>query len=271
VTQVSTSSDPTLSAFTERLNRLVEKWAEELPLGLRSEFRRDFVPLGAEHDQAFNLIETIWRREHRSYDFDESTGLARRRPFHTHLRTLVSQPPTRGTVAIGVLFIDLNDFKSINDTHGHVEGDRALSTTSAIIREALRTDQHADVVTRVTMEDDHSVARLGGDEFLVALELKAPADIDVVALRLKRRIDDPERQRHHGYHAATRITCAIGGVVYELPTAPTTVASALLAQELIRVADEFMYRSKEDGRVHLVDARLSDGLKADRERARAIV
>src|SRR5688572_4273763 len=71
------------SVFTERLNQLVEKWAAKLPLASRSEFQRELLRLGAEHDEAFDLIETIWRRQQRSYSFDESTGLARRRPFHT--------------------------------------------------------------------------------------------------------------------------------------------------------------------------------------------
>ena len=259
------------SLFTERLNGLVEKWAGRLPEASQQEFRRELLALGAEHDGAFDLLETIWRREQRTYAFDESTGLARRRPFQAHLRTLVSAPERLGATAVGVLFIDLNNLKGINDTHGHAAGDKALAATGAIIREALRTDQQADAFTRMNAEDDYSVARNGGDEFLVALELRDAADIDLVALRLKRRIDDSERQQQHGYLAPTRITCAVGGVVYELPSGPPSIAPAVLAQELVRVADEYMYRSKEDGRVHIVPARLSDRLEAERERARALV
>ncbi|MEO7189973.1 MAG: GGDEF domain-containing protein [Vicinamibacterales bacterium] len=264
------SSKP-LSPFAERLNALVDKWSARLPWEWHQQFVDDFLPLGKEHEETLEIIETIWRREQRAYAFDESTGLARRRPFQVHLTRLLSGADLPTTTAVAVLFIDLNNLKRINDTCGHAAGDQALSAVGRILREALRVDRQTDVVMKAEAMDDYSIARHGGDEFLVALELSDAADIEAIAPRLKRRIEDPEHQRARGYHAPIRLTTAIGGVVYELPYSRPTMAATALAKELVRLADEQMYESKDDGLIHVAAVQFTDRLEVAPERARVLL
>jgi diguanylate cyclase (GGDEF)-like protein len=255
------------SRFAERLGALTDEWARRLPPDLQQRFKADFQLFGIEHDETLDTIETIWNRRQRDYEFDESTGLARRRPFHDYLATLLDRSSSAAMTAVSVLFIDLDNLKRINDTSGHDVGDRALAAIGRIIRETIRIDQHIDFVTPWRSEHDYAAARHGGDEFLVALELKALADVKSVACRLKRSIDDPERQSACGYDGRVPLKCSLGGVVYELPVSPQPLAASVLAQELIRAADERMYASKRDGMIHLAAARFADRIHIDRDYA----
>jgi diguanylate cyclase (GGDEF)-like protein len=253
------------SLFAEQLDLVVAQWTPHLPADVRAAFRRDFERLGALHDAALKTIEGIWERRERTYAFDESTGLARRRPFRDHLATTLSQAQEApGSTVIGVLFIDVNNLKGINDTCGHQVGDRALAAVGAIVREALRVEQGVDIVARAR-EDAYAVARHGGDEFVVALKLANTEGIELVAPRIKRRADDPDLQRTHGYAGPLALSIAIGGVAYEPPTTPPGVAPNSIAAALLAAADTLMYRSKRDGCVHVALARFTDKLEVHAE------
>jgi diguanylate cyclase (GGDEF)-like protein len=214
-----------------------------------------------------DTIEAIWNRRQHHYAFDESTGLARRGPFHDHLTHLLEQPESASTTAVGVIFVDLDNLKRINDVCGHTVGDKAVAAVGRIIRETVRADQQLDFVTPGG-QSDYSASRHGGDEFLVALELKTMSDITHVAPRLKHNVDDPGRQTARGYDGPVRLTSSVGGVVYELPNTPATVVTNMLARELVRAADEQMYASKRDGLIHIAAARFTDRLEVDTDYAR---
>jgi len=250
------------SSFVERLDAVIERWASILPLHLRPELRDEFQAFGIEHDRTIGTIESIWQRRERRYAFDESTGLARRRPFHDHLAAVLATPESPVLRAVGVLFIDVNNLKKVNDTFGHAAGDKAVAVVGTIIREAIRVEQNTDFMTRTTAgEDDYSASRHGGDEFLIALELKDPSGIDIVAPRIKRHVDDPVRQRARGFTAPVDLTVSMGGVVYNLPAAPPPVPAGTLATSLITAADEQMYYAKRDGHIHIAAARYTDKLE----------
>jgi diguanylate cyclase (GGDEF)-like protein len=253
------------SAFAEQLELAVTQWASHLPPDLRASFRRDFEHLGSLHDAALRTIEGIWERRERTYAFDESTGLATRRPFRDHLATTLSQAQQApGPTVIGVLFIDVNNLKAINDTCGHQIGDRALAAVGSIVREALRVEPGVDIVARAR-DDAYSVARHGGDEFVVALNLANAEGIEHVAPRIKQRADDPNLQRTHGYTGSLQLTIAIGGVAYESPLTPPGAAPNSIAAALLAAADTLMYRSKRDGGVHVALARFTDKLEVHAE------
>lgn len=230
-----------------------------MPTHARREFHDEFLSLAREHDAMLATIETIWRRQQAAYAFDESTGLARGQPFRSHLCRLLANLEAGAVPAIGVLFLDLNHFKQVNDVYGHAAGDRALGAVGNILREALRVDRMTDLVMKADAFQDYSVARHGGDEFLVALELKEPGDIEPIATRLKRRVEDLEQQRAHGHDAPVRLTSAVGGVVYERQEASPDLPLPLVARELVALADAQMYRSKEDDLVHIAKARFDQG------------
>jgi cyclic di-GMP phosphodiesterase Gmr len=259
------------SSLAERLEDAIQRWSRVLPGPLQSQFRREFEEFSREHDRTMSTIENIWKRRERRYAFDESTGLARRKPFQDNLAAVLMTPPSPLLRAVGVLFIDVDNLKRINDSFGHSAGDRAVAAVGGIIREAIRVDVNTDFMTRTHAgTSEYSVSRHGGDEFLVALELKEPSGIEVVAKRIKSHVDDPARQRAHGYTAETPVSISVGAVVYELGRDCLPLPAHALAQSLITIADEQMYEAKRDRRIHIVGARCTDRLEVDRENVKRV-
>ena len=124
-----------------------------------------------------NLTQAAWALEH-----DALTGLPNRTLLMDRLGQAIGNAKRRGT-RLAVLFVDLNDFKQINDLHGHATGDRALQLA-------------AECMTSLVRETD-TVSRHGGDEFVIVLaEISQPVDASRVAaklniaLRARDRIDD---------------------------------------------------------------------------------
>lgn len=258
----------TRSPFADRLHSMIERWAAQLPPELRQAFRGEFGPFADEYDRTLETIETIWRRREQEYALDQSTGLAQRRHFLQHLVTLLGTPATPVFGAVGVVFIDIDNLKTINDTCGHPAGDRAIGAVAGIIRDAVRVSRHVDLVERTHDDAEYAVSRHGGDEFLVVLELRDASEIDLVAPRLKRHIDDVNKQRAHGYDSTARLAASVGGVAYELPDQPAAVSRHELAKALVNAADEMMYESKRTSLVHLGVARYTDTLSIDHRHAR---
>jgi diguanylate cyclase (GGDEF)-like protein len=258
------------SQFSSRLEALIERWAKSLPPELEQSFRDDFGPLGPQHDAALELIERAWTRRERAYAFDE-TGLARRRPFYDHLVALLSVMGASSVVA--VLFVDVDGLKSINDAFGHAVGDKAVRAVGILLRESLRLDRdRPDIVTRTPQResDDYSVSHYGGDEFVAALELKTPDDILAVVRRVNDHVNDPSAQRSRGFDVATPLRASMGAVVCA-PANGAPHSSPSLARTLVTVADEQMYASKRDGRVHVAFGVLDGESDIDRTRTKTVV
>jgi diguanylate cyclase (GGDEF)-like protein len=145
---------------------------------------------------------------------DPLTGLANRRAL-TEL--LDRQQGIAGEVAL--LFIDLDDFKAVNDNYGHEAGD------TVIIETANRLIEH-------TRSDDR-VVRLGGDEFVIMCENSSRAEAEKLALRVAEAARQPIGEQ--GY----TVTASIGIV---------TMASNSATSEMLEQADAAMYRAKQNGR-----------------------
>jgi diguanylate cyclase (GGDEF)-like protein/PAS domain S-box-containing protein len=153
---------------------------------------------------------------------DALTGLPNRVLFGDRLAQGIAQLERRpGRLA--VLFIDLDSFKSVNDSLGHDVGDRLLVQVAARISAASRRSD--------------TLARFGGDEFVLLCDrLAEDEDVRIVAERIGRTLADPF---HDGPHELN-ISASIGIVVVSDPyVEPATV---------IRNADEAMYMAKEAGR-----------------------
>ena len=254
------SKNPSLLA-TE-FDTAIDRWARLIPTDVRESFRAEFEEFAARYETALDTLEGIWERREQAYAFDEFTGLATRGPFYDYLTALLDGPPSPGLNAVGVLFIDIDDLKRINDTCGHHAGDKAIGAVSAILREAVRVDRQVDSVARVR-DDSYSIGRHGGDEFVAALRLTETGEIDDVAPRIKHRADDPDRQRARGYAGSVGLTVSVGGIVYELPTARPSVAPNSLATALLTAADALMYEAKRDGFIHVARARFTDRLEVE--------
>jgi diguanylate cyclase (GGDEF)-like protein len=253
------------SLFATQFDMAIERWALSLPPHLQDAFRAEFRWFKRQHEATLDTLERIWERRERAYAFDESTGLATRRPFHDYLTTLLNEAPSPGFSAVGVLFIDLDDLKGINDSSGHQMGDKAIAAIGSIVREALRAHRDVDSVARV-IDDAYAVGRHGGDEFVAALQLADPGDLDHVAPRVKQRAEDRDRQRARGYTGQAPLTISLGGIVYELPEHQPGIAPNALAAALLTAADGLMYESKRDGCIHAATARFTDRLEIHGQR-----
>lgn len=154
---------------------------------------------------------------------DALTELMNRREFERRLERTIAQAATGGPVC-ALLYIDLDQFKLINDTSGHAAGDQLLAQLAGIMREQLRG---ADVL-----------ARLGGDEFgVLASDVHDEAGARLVAERLRQHIDG---YRFVWENSSYGITASIGGVLIEPETSNL--------KDLMAQADSACYIAKENGR-----------------------
>ncbi len=173
------------------------------------------------------------RRLHRLAYFDSLTELPNRFFFREHLQHSIALT-RRNKQKLGVLFLDLDGFKRINDTLGHHYGDLVLQETGNRLRDSLR---ESDLLIKTDTPDDNiSLARLGGDEFTVLLSaIERNEDAAVVAERIRCNLSQTLTFDDHELHTTT----SIGIAIY-----PDDGESA---EELLKHADIAMYHSKRSG------------------------
>lgn len=153
---------------------------------------------------------------------DSLTGLPNRAAFEAQLEavcTMHNGQPHR----FGLLFLDLDDFKDINDSHGHATGDEVLRATAGVLRETLR--------------DTDVVARLGGDEFVVLLNSLRVPDRDVRSVA--EAVGDELARPRVVNGVRVRIRTSVGWVIHD---------GVATADELLRAADAAMYAHKRSRR-----------------------
>ena len=178
---------------------------------------------------------------------DSLTGLPNREQAHRHLRASLVSTQASGRM-LAVMYVDLDNFKRINDTLGHSIGDEVLVTAAARLRHALRTvDRSLD---RSSIGASGDLARLGGDEFLVVLsEIDSGSDAAGVAERLISALCEPMALSKH----TIVVTPSIG-----ISVAPTDGCDA---GSLLRQADLAMYYCKRraPGSYAFFDTSMNEG------------
>lgn len=173
-------------------------------------------------------LQLAKQKSDHSANHDLLTGLPNRRAFHNQLKLAMDESRSANT-PVGLLFIDLDRFKEVNDTLGHESGDALLQHVSGQLQTLLRSTDY--------------VARLGGDEFAFLLfgdpELTRET-AGMVAQRIveKLRIDVPSPA------GIIRVGCTVGVALYP--------ADADDPKGLLALADRLMYVGKKGGRNRLV-------------------
>jgi len=206
---------------------------------MQDEIAKAAVSLDSAREQMRNSRDHL---EHLA-SHDPLTDLPNRRALEAALDRMVASCHQRGMYG-GVVVIDLDGFKYVNDSRGHAVGDRLLVQVSARLRQALRP---RDVF-----------GRLGGDEFAVLLADTDPLEAELVAHRLLEALREGVMLVEGG--RTLRTTASIGLAVF----GPETRVSA---EQLLMNADIAMYDAKEAGRDRLAIANGTDPHQADlRER-----
>jgi diguanylate cyclase (GGDEF)-like protein/PAS domain S-box-containing protein len=153
---------------------------------------------------------------------DPLTGLPNRCLFEQRLEQALRRVAERTDYRFAICFIDMDNFKVINDTAGHLVGDRVL----------------CEVASRLTgcVRPNDTVARFGGDEFTILLDgLRSDADAAIVAQRILTCLESPVRVDGLSVGVAASIGVAASNPTYQR------------AEDLLRNADRAMYRAKALG------------------------
>ncbi|WP_165956419.1 sensor domain-containing diguanylate cyclase [Kribbella antibiotica] len=164
---------------------------------------------------------------------DPNTGLANTAFWH-EMAAKELERAQNNNVALGILYLDLDHFKIVNDTHGHLAGDQVLKAIASELKHEVRTDD--------------LVGRLGGEEFAILLPNTDVNDTLLTAERIRHRIGGlviPVTAAA-GNTTVDGITCSIGAATYP--------ASGQSLDILLMAADTATYAAKEAGRNQVVTA-----------------
>jgi diguanylate cyclase len=174
------------------------------------------------------LIQVLSSQEETNHEWveralhDPLTHLPNRTLLIDRLQQALFRSQRNGT-NIAVLFIDLDNFKTVNDEYGHLIGDRLLIAAGERFRHHLRASDTA--------------GRLGGDEFIVLIEVKDPEDsATMVAERLRRALHVPLLIEPAPITVSTSIGVAISATGNELP------------EDLLKQADRALLKAKRSGK-----------------------
>jgi diguanylate cyclase (GGDEF)-like protein len=200
------------------LDRAASAREPKLPVTMLRAVRILLEPAAVALDNAFRV-----KRAEALSVTDDLTHLFNSRYLNIVLRRETKRASRNGR-PLSLLFIDLDGFKAVNDTHGHLFGSRALVEAAAVIRGSAR---ETDVV-----------ARFGGDEFALVLPDTGGEGAFAVGERIRDRIAEYKFLAGDGLDI--HLTASIG-----VATLPDVAASA---EELVQAADKAMYQVKDSGK-----------------------
>ncbi|RTZ18130.1 GGDEF domain-containing protein [Vibrio aquaticus] len=163
---------------------------------------------------------------------DQLTGLANRWSFENWASGKLNEKRHSNDLT-ALVFIDIDNFKVINDSYGHDVGDRVLQHFAKRLRNNIRNKD------RKTNRHDYSIARFAGDEFVVLLyDVKAMKDLEGIMQRICQLFDSEYSPSHN--ERINQLTVSVGVSLF--PQDATTLS------ELTRCADKAMYSAKHAGK-----------------------
>jgi len=205
----------------------VERWIKTRKGQRLFLFRNKFVHSGSGKNEIFLICSgTDITEERRAQErlrvlanTDTITGLPNRNAIHDMISEAIDK---RGDTQVGVVYLDLDNFKKVNDAYGHMFGDQLLQAVALAILSCL--------------EDGQILARLGGDEFIVLATGTSQGALEAMASRLLTRLRQPFRIGLIEVYTG----CSLG-----ISLAPQHGTDR---ESVIRNADTAMYTAKENGR-----------------------
>ncbi|MBD0786226.1 GGDEF domain-containing protein [Vibrio sp. Y2-5] len=161
---------------------------------------------------------------------DHLTGLANRWSFENWATAKLSETPQDGKIT-ALVFLDIDNFKHINDSYGHEMGDKILKNFAHRIKNNVRTRD------RKTNQHDYAIARFAGDEFVLLLyDVNSLKDLDNILYRICHLFDSKYKDKQ----LLSNVTISVGAALYP--------QDADNLPELTRCADKAMYAAKHNGK-----------------------
>lgn len=213
---------------SEKIHELISELIEDTKLIVTSNARLNKRLVTANHD-----LGTLQQQlEHQRSDAltDSLTGLANRRAFDQAITAAIEKATTEA-LPLCLLMIDIDHFKVVNDTHGHLIGDKVLRYIAGVLRESVRGE---DVV-----------ARYGAEEFAVVLLNTTSEGAKHVAEKIRSRIADRPLKRVNTGIAIGQVTVSLGLALFKQAETP---------EQFIERADRGLYTAKQQGRNRVVAA-----------------
>jgi diguanylate cyclase (GGDEF)-like protein len=164
-------------------------------------------------------LHQAFEREKNSAHTDYLTGLPNRRTFIERISTEIERAK-RYNRPLTIVYIDLDNFKTLNDRYGHAVGDEALQKIASRLRQNIRASDF--------------VARMGGDEFLLCLPETNGTQAMSSLMHLQTSLNEVTQSQN------VSITFSIGAVTYNIPNCSP--------DEMIKAADHIMYSAKSAGK-----------------------
>ncbi|MGF1754427.1 GGDEF domain-containing protein [Vibrio makurazakiensis] len=183
------------------------------------------------YSKVLSYIQSLYQEgiEDLAY-MDQLTGLANRWSFE-HWAAKKLDSVTSDTHITALVFLDIDNFKSINDNYGHDVGDRVLQHFAKRLKNNIRTKD------RKTQKHDYSVARFAGDEFVLMLyDVRSQSDLDNILERICKLFDNDYQNQER----INELTLSVGVALYP--------QDATELPELTRCADKAMYQAKHSGK-----------------------
>ncbi len=185
------------------------------------------------YSKVVNYIQTLYREgiEELAY-LDQLTGLANRWSFETWARAKLEElDQTHSNTVTALVFLDIDNFKHINDNYGHDVGDRVLKHFATRLKNNIRNKD------RKTDKHDYSIARFAGDEFVLMLyDVRCKKDLDTIMDRIVNLF----KTGYQSEDTINELTMSIGVAIYH--------QDANDLSELTRCADKAMYAAKHTGK-----------------------
>ena len=154
----------------------------------------------------------------RNLSTDYLTGVNNRMHFHGYIKAKIHNASEKRT--FGVIMIDIDNFKEINDNFGHAAGDDALKDTVSILRQSLRRDDF--------------IARFGGDEFFIVIDVQTITTLEDTI----KRIEDKTGQFNAQHKKPYKLSFSLGYDVYD-------IQKKMKPDEFVDHLDKLMYEDKK--------------------------
>ena len=197
----------------ELISKVYSRWAE----GLKSH--------GKELQEINKILEARASKFEEMAQIDALTGLANRSSFEDKMIDEFERIERYQSQAFSMIFFDIDHFKNVNDTYGHLVGDHVLTSLSTQCKSLLRTND--------------MLARWGGEEFVIILPMVECEDAQLVAEKLRKHIEG------YIFEQVGNITCSFGVSQYRTGDTPAA---------LLHRTDNAMYTAKSSGRNRVITA-----------------